>query len=355
MCSNPVDRATATRARQDATRPTSAPRRAGLVWLVLALLPAAEAAHELAGIPGSDTLYAGWLNAAAVTDAAAICLARAASRRNERGAWLALGIALFCWAAGTALSSLLDGHPVEQAHPGVPDALWLLWYPLAGLGIALLFRDKFGRVEAHRWMDGFSVMLLALAATFPLTLEPAEKYLQLRPLAAIVDLSYPILDTLLLGAILGILGLLAWRPGKVWLTLSCGCAAITIADAANAAAHAGSRATAGHYGFLWATGALLIARAAWLDAPPQSDEPLQLHGLKAIALPLTVQLLAVSLQICIVLVPSFDTPTHRIVVLVVLIIATIQLVLSRPRGERSQPPGSGTTMPTPSEASRRQS
>jgi hypothetical protein len=127
---------------------------------------------------------------------------------------------------------------------------------------------------------------------------------------------------------------MAWRPGKVWLMLGLGGITMTIADAAYAVQHARGTATASHYDFLWAAGALLIARAAWVDTPV-SHEHRQLHGLKAVALPLAAQLLAVALQLCIVLIPSFDTQTHRIVVLAVLIIATVQVVIARPRLERA--------------------
>jgi uncharacterized membrane protein YfcA len=56
-----------------------------------------------------------------------------------------------------------------------------------------------------------------------------------------------------------------------------------------------------------------------------------LIGWRAIALPLAAQLVAVGLQTGIVLFPSFDTQTHRIVVLAVLIIATVQMIVARPR------------------------
>jgi len=67
---------------------------------------------------------------------------------------------------------------------------------------------------------------------------------------------------------------------------------------------------------------------------PDAYEQRELFGFKAIALPLAAQLFAVVLQACIVLFPSFDTETHRIVVLVVLIIASVQIVLARPMAKR---------------------
>jgi hypothetical protein len=126
---------------------------------------------------------------------------------------------------------------------------------------------------------------------------------------------------------------MAWRPGKAWLLLGFGCLIMAIADSASAVQQARGIPTNSHYDFIWAAGSLFIAYAAWVPAP-DSHEPRELVGLQAVALPLAAQLFAVALQACIVLFSSFDTETHRIVVLAVLIIATLQVVLARPRLKR---------------------
>jgi hypothetical protein len=299
------------------------------VWLLLIALVAVEAAHELLGLVGPETLYESWIHDSVVVAAAVLCFVRAAREPRERDTWLAFGVGLACWSAGTVLwNALYQGTP-NPPYPSAADALWLLWYPFTALGIALLIRRQVSGFELHRWMDGLAVTLLVLAATFPITLPPVTQYLNTSLLAGIVDISYPVLDTLLLGTILGVCGLMAWRPGKVWIVLGFGCLIMAIADAAFAVQQARGVATDDSYKFVWAAGALLIAYAAWLpgDRPSQRD----LIGWRAIALPLAAQLFAVGLQTCIVLFPAFDTETHRIVVLAVLIIATIQMVLARPR------------------------
>jgi hypothetical protein len=307
----------------------ASPRPLRAVWLVLIALVAVEAAHELLGLVGPETLYEAWVHDSVVVASAVLCFARAASEPRERSTWIAFGIGLACWGAGTVLWNVLYQGTPNPPYPTVADVLWLLWYPFTALGIALLVRRQVSGFELHRWMDGVAVTLLVLAATFPITLPPVESYLHTSPLAGIVDVSYPVLDTLLLGAILGVFGLMAWRPGKVWILLGFGCLIMAIADAAFAVQQAHGVATDDSYNFVWATGALLIAYAAWLpgDRPSQRD----LIGWRAIALPLAAQLFAVGLQTCIVLFPAFDTDTHRIVVLAVLIIATVQMVLARPR------------------------
>jgi diguanylate cyclase len=315
-------------------RPTAAsPRPLRVVWVLLIALVAVEAAHELFGLVGPETLYETWIHDSVVVASAALCLARAAREPRERAAWLAFGVGLASWSAGTVLWNVLYLGAAHPPYPSVADILWLLWYPFTALGIALLIRMQVSGFELHRWMDGLAATLLVLAATFPITLPPVEHYLNTSRLAGIVDVSYPVLDTLLLGAILGVFGLMAWRPGKVWLLLGFGCLIMAVADAAFAVQQARGVATENSYDFVWASGALLIAYAAWLPAQRPSDR--ELIGWQAIALPLAAQLFAVGLQACIVLFPAFDTQTHRIVVLAVLIIATVQLVLARPRLKRS--------------------
>jgi hypothetical protein len=307
----------------------ASPRPLRSVWVLLIALVAVEAAHELFGLVGPETLYESWIHDSVVVAAAVLCFARAAREPRERDTWLAFGVGLACWGAGTILwNALYQGTP-NPPYPSAADLLWLLWYPFTALGIALLIRRQVSGFELHRWMDGLAVTLLVLAATFPITLPPVEQYLNTSLLAGIVDISYPVLDTLLLGAILGVFGLMTWRPGRVWILLGFGCLIMAIADAAFAVQQARGVATDDSYNFVWAAGALLIAYAAWLpaDRPSQRD----LVGWRAIALPLAAQLFAVGLQTCIVLFPAFDTETHRIVVLGVLIIATGQMILARPR------------------------
>jgi hypothetical protein len=300
-----------------------------VVWALLIALVAVEAAHDLFGLFGPETLYETWIHDSVVVASAVLCFARAAREPRERDTWLAFGVGLACWGAGTVLWDVLYEGSANPPYPSSADVLWLLWYPFTALGIALLISRQVSGFKLHRWMDGLAVALLALAATFPFTLPPVEHYLNTSRLAGIVDVSYPVLDTLVVGAILGVFGLMAWRPGRVWTILGLGCLIMAIADAAFAVEQARGVATDNSYNFVWATGALLIAYAAWLPADRPSQR--ELIGWQAIALPLAAQLTAVGLQIGIVLFPSFDTQTHRTVVLAVLIIATVQMVLARPR------------------------
>jgi hypothetical protein len=82
---------------------------------------------------------------------------------------------------------------------------------------------------------------------------------------------------------------------------------------------------------LWIFGLVLIADAAWLPHPGRL-EPETVWGWRVIALPVVAQMLALSLQ---VYGFFFDVPrTERIFTIVVLLIATVQIVVTRPRPAR---------------------
>jgi hypothetical protein len=300
---------------------------------MLATLLALEIAHDLLGLPGPGSLYDVWFDTAVVSGSAGLCLARAWREPIHRGAWSAIGAGMLSWAAGSILWELQYSGVVHPPYPTLSDVLWLLWYPFTAVGLGLLIKERVPRFQLHAWMDGLVVALLVIAAALPLTLHPVEQYFGNYELAGLADISYPLLDTLLLGALLGTFGLLGWRPDSAWILIASACVVMTVADAAFAVQQARGVADQEHYGFFWSAGALMIAWAAWVPGVHRHT-PRQLYGWSAIALPLFAQLLAVVLQLGIVLFPSFDTETHKVTVLVVLVVATVQLIVARPRAAR---------------------
>jgi diguanylate cyclase len=310
----------------------SPPHVLRLAWVLLGLLVAAEAVHELFNIDGSSALLDEWLPDAVVVAAAAICLARAAHEPRGRLAWLAFGAGLVCWSAGSLLWSVRFAGDPNPPYPTASDALWLLWYPFTGIGVALLIRLRVTRFELHRWIDGVAVMLIVLAGGFALVLESVVEHTGQGDFATVVDFSYPILDMLLIGSILGVFALMAWRPGKVWLWLGGGCAVMAAADAIFAVQEARGIASGDGYTFLWTAGAAMIAYAAWIPPGPVQPAPTEPVGWRAIALPLAVQLLAVCVQVYLLAAGLEVSTADRIVTIAVLLIASLQIVVSRPRG-----------------------
>jgi diguanylate cyclase len=308
------------------------PRALRYVWVALGLLVAAEAIHELFELGAYSGLFDEWIPDGGVLVAACVCLARPLYTARGRLPWLAFGVGLACWSAGSLLWTARYGSNPNPPYPTTSDALWLAWYPFTALGVALLIREHVTRFELHRWIDGVAAMLIVLAGGFALVLQSVAEHTGQKQFATIVDFSYPVLDMLLVGAILGVFGLMSWRPGKVWTLLGCGCVIIAVADAVSAVQEARGAVAAGNgYTFIWTTGAVLIAYAAWTPPAPAREAPREMVGLRAVALPLTVQLLAAAIQIYLLVSGRDVSVADRVVTIAVLLIASLQIVVSRPR------------------------
>jgi hypothetical protein len=202
------------------------------------------------------------------------------------------------------------------------------------VGIAALIRVRFPHFELHRWMDGLAVTLLVLVIGFALVIQPTVDQATQGTLATIVDFSYPVLDVLLIGAILGVYGLLGWRPDAMWLLIGMGVLATTGADAAFAVQEARGIGTGESYAFIWSLGALFLAFAAWVRVPGAREREHQLTGMRAVALPLLAQALAAGIQIYAIFEPVGKS--ERLVTLAVLAVASVQIILTRPRAPTTQ-------------------
>jgi hypothetical protein len=194
-----------------------------------------------------------------------------------------------------------------------------------------LIRLRVPRFELHRWMDGIAVTLVALAAGFALVIQPASEHKTVGVLAALVAFSYPVLDVLLIGAVLGVYGLLAWRPDTMWILVGLAVLSTSIADAVFAVQEAQARAVVSgtRYDFVWTLGAFLIALAAWTRSPDARSQREDVTGMPAVALALFAQALAIGIQIYAIF--REVGKSERIVTIVVLMVASVQIILTRPR------------------------
>ena len=304
--------------------------------MALAVLTALEAAGELGWIGGPSRLYRLWFHDLVLAAAAVLMLARAYLIPVGRRAWLAFGLAMAVWWVGTVSWSLVYGDQTKPPYPTFADVFWLLWYPVMVVGIVFLIQVRFKRFELHRWMDGIAVMLIVLVAGFALVVQPVVEHSSQGWLATIVDFSYPVLDILLIGAILGVYGLLGWKPDAMWVLIGLGILAMTSGDAAFAVQEARGVAQRGHYDFLWTIGALVMAYAAWVHAPGGRGDHEPVTGMRAIALALIAQALAIGIQIYAI----FEEVgrSERVVSAIVLVVASVQIILTRPRAEPSPGP-----------------
>jgi diguanylate cyclase len=307
-----------------------ASRRAGpAIWWILGLLIVFEAAQEVLGGLGPDALFQDWIHDAVLVAATALCLWRALQVTDARGAWLAIGAGLACWTAGTLLWSVLYGGDLRPPYPTLADVWWLLWYPCMAIGISLLLRRRAHRFELHRWMDGLAVALIVMTWGTALFVQPIVQDRNEDALASIVTFAYPILDILLIGGILGLFGLMGWRPGRTWLLLGVGCVIIAGGDAVYAVQFGQHLQLDHDYDFIWTLGAVLIALAAY-GPPARVLDHHPVVGWRVIVLPLMAQALAASIQVYSLLGGDLGG-SERVLTLVVLAIASVQIIVARPR------------------------
>jgi len=307
------------------------------VWGVLVVVTALQAASDLGWLDRATTLCQVWFPDLVLGASAVLMLARAWFEPTARRAWLAFGTAMAVWCVGSVLWSIVYGHEADPPYPTFADGFWLAWYPLMAAGMVFLIRVRFTRFELHRWMDGIAVTLIVLVAGFALVVQPVAEHSSDGWLATVVDFSYPVLDVLLIGALLGVYGLLGWRPDRMWLLIGLGILAMAVADAAFAVQQAVGVPQGTHYDFVWTLGALLIAFAAWVGAPDDQDGHEQVTGMRAIALALIAQALAIAIQIYAIF--HEVGRSERVVTIVVLLVASVQIILTRPRRDPAGGPG----------------
>jgi len=302
------------------------------VCVVLAILFAAEALHELVGIGGSglDRFFNRGVFNFLILGSGGICLLRAARIGRLRAAWALMGLSLVSFGIGAVIWSVHYAELHPEPFPTVSDAFWLAYYGFAIGAVVLLARDRIVGFDLHRWIDGVAVALIAATPLVGLVLHPmVEEGHQGTTLARVVEFAYPIADILLLGALLGIFALAGWRPGRTWLLLGAGLVVFGIADSVSAVQFVDGTYEFGVYNYLWTAGALLVAYAAWQPDPPPS-RPARLTGWKAIALPAVCQLIAAGLQLYILFVHEIPE-SERVIALLIMALVLVQLWVSRPR------------------------
>jgi hypothetical protein len=309
------------------------------VGVILVVLTFLEAINELFGIGGPSQLYELWFHDLVLVAAALLVLARAILFPTHRRAWFSFALAMITWSVGTIAWSVAYGGQADPPYPTFADVLWLLWYPAMVVGIVFLIQGRVRRFELHRWMDGIAVTLLVLVAGFALIVEPVAEHTSQSLLATVIDFSYPVLDVLMIGAILGVYGLLAWRPDAMWVLIGLAVVTMAAADAAFAVQQARGVADSGHYDFVWTVGALALALSAWVRTRDTDAGYEPVTGMRAIALALVAQALAIGIQVYAIF--GEVGKSERVVTALVLIIASVQIILARPRAGPASLPVDG--------------
>jgi two-component system, cell cycle response regulator len=191
------------------------------------------ALHYWLGVGGSLHFAIGnVLYDAVVLGAGVACLVRASAFGRERSAWILIGIAILSWGAAEVYwTAAIEGNP-NAPYPSPADAGYLLFYPFAYAGLALLVRARAHEIKWRLWMDGLIATLgtaaLGAAFIFDFVANKAEG----TPVQVATTLAYPLGDIAMLAMVVGVVALTGWRPGRTWSLLLAGLTALVVADIA---------------------------------------------------------------------------------------------------------------------------
>ena len=193
-------------------------------YVAQALIPAA--AEHVGGF------FETWAYPALTAIAGAFCLARAALRQPERGAWLVLGLGILASAGGDVWWQVAGYDTRETIPPFTPaDALWLAFYPAGLIGICLLVRARVKRLYAGLLLD-------AAIGALGMTAVGAALVWGVLAEAGVtdtggdfpVDLANLFGDLVLIGVTCAAFAVTGWRPGRALGLLGTGLLVAAAAD-----------------------------------------------------------------------------------------------------------------------------
>ena len=194
----------------------------------------------------------------------ALCLLRAWLVREQRLAWGAFGIGMWCFGAGSGYWYVALQPLATPPYPSWSDALWLGYYVASVVGLLALLRFGLAWTRRKVAIDivGGALAIATLASA--LLLQPISERTGGDLSSVATNLAYPLLDMLIISLILGVFIIHDWRPGGLWALLGVVWLLHTVADTFYLYQVAGgSYVTGGILDAAWPPLMLLIAWAAW--------------------------------------------------------------------------------------------
>lgn len=184
------------------------------------------------GGPEFDDIAGGPLYDAVVLAAAIGCFVRAQAVRAERWAWVLIGCAILCWAAGEIYWTWFILDNPAAPYPSPADIGYLAFYPLAYAGLALLVRARAHELDWRLWTDALIAALGTAALGVAFVFDFIAEQTTGTSLQVATSLAYPLADVAMLAMIVGVIALTGWRPGWTWLLLLAGLETQVVADIA---------------------------------------------------------------------------------------------------------------------------
>ena len=229
--------------------------------VILAGLMLVQIASRILDLGGADTAIADWSYRLTMVGAATAVTARAVTVRDQRLPWSLVAAGLAAWTAGDLYYFLvLAGGTIP--YPSVADGLYLMLYGFVIAGLHLLR----GRSAVSL---GLVVLLLSVTTVWSwLVFSDVVEGAAGGTVAVATTLAYPLLDLLLVAAVVLTLAARGSRGDRmVWL-LAAGFLTMALGDSvyATQVAH-GTYIDGTLIEVLWPAGALCVAAAAWARRP----------------------------------------------------------------------------------------
>lgn len=189
---------------------------------------------------------------------------RAIASQRNRAAWWTVTASLASWAIADLYWNAYIAKLDDPPYPSVADYLYLIFYPLMFVGMAMLARRSIAKPRVSVWMHGLIAVLAAAAIDAALVFDTIQPTATGSPAEIATNLAYPFGDVLLLGFVLGVWALSGWRPAPMWRWIGAGLLLVTLGDSLFLYRDATSAFEVGTWVDLtWPASALCLTVAAW--------------------------------------------------------------------------------------------
>jgi diguanylate cyclase len=243
-----------------------------LLWAALGVALLVQLVHyQFHPWPELDGLLGGWLTTGFEAVAGVSCLLRASRVREERRVWSLIGIAMLMWASADLVYTFVYADMEVLPVPTVSDIIFLGAYPLIGLAIVLLTRERVQAPRGGLLVDGLLAALALATVSAAFLINPMIDAGGGDTAAVAVTASYQGLDVVLLGMVVAVCALTGWRPGRAWLVLGAAILAITVGDSMYTLSLAASGYQGNVVDWLYSLGAVLFGVAPWVAAAPKRE------------------------------------------------------------------------------------
>jgi diguanylate cyclase (GGDEF)-like protein len=148
--------------------------------------------------------------------------------REDRAAWLLVGLGIAFYCAGDSLWFAWIEHRRSPPFPSASDALWLTFYVLVIASIAIWIHAHVRVRQRTLWLDGMIGGLTVASVGLPLIMSGGIGFAGNSTVATIVNSSYPVLDLSLLAAIAAVLAVTGWHSGFSWTVFGGGLALLAV-------------------------------------------------------------------------------------------------------------------------------